>query len=91
MIEGTTSTGFKFRVDDEKLADNWEFVELMSDLDDKPFKVAKIVRVMIGEKQYADLRKHCTVADGHISSKRMNAEVNEIFNYGGNNETVKNS
>lgn len=91
MIEGTTSTGFSFSVDDEKLNDDWEFVELMAQLDDQPFKVAKVVHMMIGDKQYKALREHCTAADGHVSAKRMNAEVKEIFTYSGNDKKVKNS
>lgn len=91
MIHGTTSTGFEFTVDEKALEDDWKFIDDLEEMEKRPFLIARVVKRMIGKDLYKALEKHCTDSDGHVSSKKMKAEIEEIFSYNGENETVKNS
>lgn len=81
MIKATTSTGFEFELDEEVISD-WDTVELFSEIsDDNPFVVVKLVKKLLGTKQYNALKRHCS--DGGLlakpNSERMFQEIHEIL------------
>lgn len=92
MVTGKTSTGFEFAVDTDKLMDDFELLDLMSQLQTETdparqsLLLIPIMKKMIGTKSFAQLRKHCT-ENGIISSQKMYSEMNEIYSYSGNNSS----
>ena len=50
MRSGTTSSGFKFKIDEVDLND-MEFIELMAEAEENPLKYPKMVERMLGKEQ----------------------------------------
>lgn len=87
MIEGTTTSGFKFVIDEEKV-DDMEFVELLAEVDTDFTKYPKVLEWMLGEDQKRRLYDHLKEKNGRASIKATNEAIKEIFEASG--ETIKN-
>jgi hypothetical protein len=85
MLRGQTQSGFKFEIEDDVLND-WEFLELIDELEEKPNAIVRLAKRLLGKKQYDALKKHCTVNGKVVMSTMMN-EVTEILN---TNQETKN-
>ncbi|MGO5579251.1 hypothetical protein ACTP1G_00850 [Streptococcus milleri] len=77
-IKGTTSTGFKFEVLKERLA-NYELVEAIAEVDENPLVLPKVVKNLLGP-QAEDLKEHVRDENGLVPLNRLMAEIEEIFN-----------
>lgn len=77
-IKGTTSTGFKFEVLQERLA-NYELVEAIAEVDENPLVLPKLVKKLLGS-QAEDLKEHVRDENGLVPLNRLMAEIEEIFN-----------
>ncbi|QMS96946.1 hypothetical protein [Streptococcus equinus] len=84
MITGTTSTGFKFEIDEKQLK-NYEFVELISEVDENELLMPKILKMLLGD-QVAALKDHVRDKDGFVPIEKMVEEIKDIFG----NAQVKN-
>lgn len=85
MIRGQTKSGFKFEIKDDALND-WDLLELIDELDDKPNYIVRIAKKLLGQEVYMDLKKHCT-ENGKVLLTLMTNEVTEILN---SNQETKN-
>ena len=85
MIRGTTTSGFEFLIEDSALND-WELIELIDELEDKPNYMVRIAKKLIGNEQYRLLKKHCT-KDGKVQLDMMTTEITELLN---SNQETKN-
>ena len=74
VIKGTTSTGFKFEVSQERLA-NYELVEAIAEVDENPLVLPKLLG-----PQAEDLKEHVRDENGLVPLNRLMAEIEEIFN-----------
>lgn len=80
MKEGTTSTGFAYTIEDERL-DDYETFELLCELDEgKTAVLPKVIKALLGDEQEKALRAHLKARDGRVSTTAMMAEVSEILN-----------
>nr|DAL06359.1 MAG TPA: hypothetical protein [Caudoviricetes sp.] len=77
MKEGITATGFKFSIS-EDIADNWELLEEIADMEENKLKLIKVIKMILGEAGYNSLKEHCR-ENGVVSTKKMRNEVVEIF------------
>lgn len=77
-MQGTTKSGFKFEVDEDVIT-SMEFVDMVAELDEKPMKIGKVVRFMLGEDQKEKLYKHVRGDKKLTPAKDVDKEVNEIF------------
>lgn len=77
MLKGTTSTGFKFKLDESVLND-YELLELIAEVEDNPAIITKIVKKVLG-KETEKLKDHVRDENGRVSTERMNEEITEIF------------
>lgn len=77
MIKGKTKSGFKYEID-EKILNDYRFFELISEIDDKPYKAPKLVETMLGKEQKDKLLAHVE-KDGHVDSKDVMKEIEDIF------------
>lgn len=84
MIQGTTKSGFKYKIND-KMLDDYEIVELLGELEDNPLVMPKLIKRILGDDQVVKLKDHLKDKDGFISTVAMTQELESIFQ----NQTLK--
>ncbi len=89
MIKAKTRSGFEYKIDMESLQDDWDFIELFGELEDKPNLMPRAVKKLLGDAQYKKLKEHCR-KDGKVSGVMMSAEIEDIFQEMGDNNESKN-
>ena len=88
MIKGKTSSGFEFEIS-EDVANDYELVENLGELEDNPLILGKIVNQILGKEQTARRTDHVRKEKGIVPTDRMTQEIIEIFQNSG--EEIKNS
>lgn len=89
MIKGTTQSDFAFEVDPIILKDA-EWLDMLAELDEKPYKIGKFVEYSLGIEQKKALYDHLR-KDGRVMTDDVNDEFTEILNIIGEQDTdVKN-
>ena len=79
MIEGATSTGFQFKIEDDA-ADDYELVEVLTEIDNGEWqKVTEMTTRLLGPEQRDALKEHVRGENGRVSFKEICNEVGEIF------------
>jgi hypothetical protein len=92
MIEGKTSSGFEFTVD-ERILEDWSLVEAisMADSDDESEQIRglmNLVKIVLGD-QFDALKKHIADRnDGYVPSPEVSATIVEIIK---TSRAIKNS
>lgn len=76
--KGITESGFKFEVS-ENLADDYELIEVLVDLEANPFAVTKIMNKVLGPEQTSKLKEHLRDENGIVPLTLMTATIEEIF------------
>ena len=98
MIEGKTSTGFSFKVDENRL-NNMEFIDALADITeadrdnvgDVMVALSRLIGYLLTKDQKKALYDHCRLEDGTVPIAEVNREVLEIIAYNGErSEEVKN-
>lgn len=87
MLKGKTKSGFKYEISDESLND-YELVELLSEVDENPLLLPKLIKALLGEEQKNNLIEHIRTESGRVPMDALADEVAEIFTSG---QQVKNS
>ena len=88
MIKGKTSSGFKFEISKD-VANDYELVEYLGELEDNPLVLGNIVTRMLGKEQTARLKDHIRNDKGIVQTDKMTKEIMDIFKNSG--EETKNS
>ncbi len=78
QIKGITKTGFKFYIDKDTI-DDYEFVELVSEVDENPLLIPKLIKTLLGDKQTTYLKKHVRNSKGKVTMIAMQNEIQNIF------------
>lgn len=74
-----TSSGFRYKIDDEAL-DDWETLTLLKKVDDGDILVIiDVAPKFLGEKQYQNLQKFLKKKEGKVRTTSMIREIGEIF------------
>ena len=97
MIKGTTSTGFEFEVNENRL-NNMEFIDTLVELesidDDNAGQaltcVSKLINCIFTKEQKKKLYDHVRAKDGTVPIEAVQNEVMEVIHFDGNEE-LKNS
>lgn len=80
MIKGTTKSGFKYMLYDDKL-DDYELLETLCEIDRGDVTlVPKMANQLLGEKQMSRLKDHVRNERGSVSATKMMDEISQIFN-----------
>jgi len=87
MIEGKTTSGFEFKID-ENIADDWEFLKMIRKTNDEPAYIIDVAGKVLGDKQLKKLEKHCRDKSGKVTITAITTEMTEIFESAGE---IKNS
>lgn len=85
MIQGKTNSGFKFEIDENQLK-NYEFVELVAEVDENELLMPKLLKLLLGNQVEA-LKDHIRDESGIVPIEKMVTEIKDIFE----NAQVKNS
>lgn len=78
MIKGETSKGFKYSIS-EKLLESYDFLDIVSQVDDNLLKLPKLVKLLFGENAEKFIN-HLRDKDGLVSQKEVSDTILEIFN-----------
>lgn len=82
-ITGVTQSGFEYSIDANRL-DDYELIELFSEVDENPLLFPKIMKIILGD-QMEDLKEHLRNEDGIVSTEQMTKEITDIFS----NQSIK--
>lgn len=85
MIQGKTNSGFKFEINENQLK-NYEFVELVAEVDENELLMPKLLKLLLGDQVEA-LKDHIRDESGIVPIEKMVTEIKDIFE----NAQVKNS
>ena len=77
MIKGKTKSGFNYHIDENVLQD-YELLEAIAETEKNPIFITKVVRMLLGDDT-DKLKEHVRDENGHVSIKKMNVEITEIF------------
>ncbi len=80
MLKGKTENGFEFELDDEVL-DDWELLESLREVDrGNEEYIIDAAKLLLGEKQYEDLKTFIKNKYGKIKASIMAMEVVNVLN-----------
>lgn len=79
MLQGKTKSGFQYTIDDQTL-DDFELVELLSEVDENPLLLPKLIKRLLGEEQKKQLVEHCRNEEGRVPVEVLADEIVDIFN-----------
>lgn len=87
MICGKTSSGFRYKIEDEVL-DDYELLEVLVEVsNDNLACVPRMVNLLLGTEQAKDLKNHIKEQQGRVTTSGIVNEIMEIFQ----SSKVKNS
>ena len=78
MLKGTTKSGFKFEIDDKHLG-NYELLEAISEVEDSPRALPRVIKLLLGDSKAKALKNHVRDDEGFVSADKLSAEIMEIF------------
>lgn len=81
MLKGKTKSGFEFSIDDETL-NNYELLEVISEVDGNPLKLPQLMTMLLGVKQAKSLKDHVRNEKGMVPMDLIQTEIQEIFQSG---------
>ncbi len=87
----TTNTGFEFEIA-EGVFDDWEFIELLGELEGgNGLKLPAVLERLIGAEGAAALKEHCRdTRSGKVTVKAMRTELTDIMTAAANRGKKKN-
>lgn len=88
MKQGKTQTGFEYELS-ESIGNDYEVVELLSELEENPLILTKLVSKILGKEQAKRLKNHVRDDNGTVPTDKMTQEIVDIFQNSG--EEPKNS
>lgn len=73
-----TSSGFEYELSEERL-DNYELVEAIAEIDENPFAITKVVKLLLSEEETKRLKDHVRTESGTVPVKALTDEITEMF------------
>ena len=77
-MKGITDSGFEFEVEEAAL-DDWDFVEALAELEEKPQNIVKAAKILLGKDQVNRLREHNRKGE-RVSLTGMSNDIMSIMN-----------
>ena len=78
MLKGTTKSGFRYEVTTERL-NNFELVETLSEVDENPLLLPKVLNLLLGERQSKNLKNYLRDEEGLVSTDKIRETIEDIF------------
>lgn len=85
-MKATMSDGFEIGIREEAL-DDWDFLEMLEEVDDGGGSIVKVAKVLLGDEGLAALKQHIRERDGRVSVQVMVDALAELME---SVQTVKN-
>ena len=78
MLKGTTKSGFRYESTPERL-NNFELVEILSEVDENPLLLPKMLNLLLGERQSKNLKNYLRDEEGFVSTDKIRETLEDIF------------
>lgn len=78
MIKGKTPSGFTYEIEKRRL-DDMELLELISEADENPVLMPKVLSKLLGKKQKKRLYDFCREKNGNVPVEKTVRVMEEIF------------
>lgn len=78
MLKGTTKSGFRYEITAERL-NNFELVEILSEVDENPLLLPKVLNLLLGERQSKNLKNYLRDEEGLVSTDKIRETIEDIF------------
>ncbi len=79
MLTGTTSTGFKYEIEDAQL-DNMELLDALAEVDQgKILAMSRVCDLLLGKEQKQRLYDHCRTEKRNVPASAVQNEILEII------------
>lgn len=79
MRTGTTSSGFKYQIEEDAF-DDYELLEVLSEIDKgQTGRIVDMVDMLFSKEQKAALKEHVKKENGKIPASKLLTEVMDIF------------
>ena len=78
MLKGTTKSGFRYEIKTERL-NNFELVETLSEVDENPILLPKVLNLLLGERQSKNLKNYLRDEEGLVSTDKIRETIEDIF------------
>ena len=78
MLKGTTKSGFRYEIPTERL-NNFELLEILSEVDENPLLLPKVLNLLLGERQSKNLKNYLRDEEGFVSTDKIRESLEDIF------------
>lgn len=78
VLKGRTSSGFYYKIRYSRLND-FELLDIMSEVDDNPLLLPKVVTKLLGKEQKKRLYAHLRTPEGNVPVDKIELELKDIF------------
>ncbi|HBC90252.1 MAG TPA: hypothetical protein DCZ00_02270 [Lactococcus sp.] len=78
MLKGTTKSGFRYEIPAQNL-DDYELLEVAAEVDSNMALIPKMVIMLLGERQTANLKSFLKKRDGYVSTEKIGVELHDIM------------
>lgn len=78
MLKGTTKSGFRYEITTERLS-NFELLEILSEVDENPLLLPKVLNLLLGERQSKNLKNYLRDEEGFVSIDKIRETIEDIF------------
>ena len=82
-----TKSGFEFELSKDRV-NNYELLEAVSEIDDDPFAITRVLKLLLGKEDTNRLKDHIRTEDGIVPADKLTDEITEMFQ---SNVETKNS
>lgn len=82
-----TKSGFEYELSPERL-NNYELLEAVSEIDEDPFAITRVLKLLLGKEDTNRLKDHVRTEDGIVPADKLTDEITEMFQ---SNDETKNS
>ena len=73
-----TKSGFVYELSQERL-NNYELLEAISEIDENPLAISKVVKLLLSEKEAKKLKDHVRTKNGIVPVEKFTNEITEMF------------
>ena len=78
MLKGTTKSRFRYEITTERL-NNFELLEILSEVDENPLLLPKVLNLLLGERQSKNLKNYLRDEEGFVSTDKIRESLEDIF------------
>lgn len=73
-----TKSGFEYELSPERL-NNYELLEAISEIDEDPFAITKVLKLLLGKDGTKKLKDHVRTKNGTVPVDKLTDEITEMF------------